>query len=85
MAGELPARLACHVYGLLVSSSYTSAGNLMGSLLGTAMTLGNPGAPDLFLLYRQHQLAVHSLVWVAFTMLINPLRLRTEPRLKLYF
>ncbi len=47
--------------------------------------LRNSGTPDLPLLYRQQQLAVHSLVWVAFTMLINPLRLRTEPRLKLYF
>jgi NADH dehydrogenase len=35
-------------------------------------------------LYKKHQLALHGFVWVALTTLINLLRLRTEPRLKLH-
>ena len=35
-------------------------------------------------LYKKHQLALHGFSWVVLATLINLIRLRTEPRLKLH-
>jgi NADH dehydrogenase len=71
-------------YGSLVSLSYSSVGNLMGNLLGSVMVEGRIARLTYQSLYKQHQLALPGLVWVVLVTLINVIRLRTEPRLKLH-
>jgi NADH dehydrogenase len=84
LEGEPPVEFVYNDYGSLVSLSYSSVGNLMGNLLGTVMVEGMLARLTYLSLYKKHQLAVHGFVWVALTTLINLLRLRTEPRLKLH-
>jgi NADH:ubiquinone reductase (H+-translocating) len=67
-------------YGSLVSLSYSSVGNLLGSI----MVEGRIARLTYQSLYKKHQLALHGLVWVVLVTLINVIRLRTEPRLKLH-
>ncbi len=45
---------------------------------------GAPARLTYLRLDKQHQLAVHGFLWVALVSLINLLRLRTDPRLKLH-
>lgn len=71
-------------YGSLVSLSDSSVGELMGNLLGSVMLEGRIARLTYLSLYKKHQLAVHGLSWVVLATLINLLRLRTEPRLKLH-
>jgi NADH dehydrogenase len=56
----------------------------MGNLLGSVMLEGRIARLTYQSLYKKHQLAVHGPVWVALNTLINFLRRRTEPRLKLH-
>ena len=71
-------------YGSLVSLSYSSVGELMGNLLGSVMLEGRVARLTYLSLYKKHQLALHGITWVVLTTLINLIRLRTEPRLKLH-
>jgi NADH dehydrogenase len=71
-------------YGSLISLSYSSVGSLMGNLLGTVMIEGFFARLTYLSLYKKHQLALHGLVWVMLVTLINLIRLKTEPRLKLH-
>jgi NADH:ubiquinone reductase (H+-translocating) len=92
LARNLPARLEGRPmrpfryrdYGSLISLSYSSVGSLMGNLLGTVMIEGFLARLTYLSLYKKHQLALHGLVWVMLTTLINLIRLKTEPRLKLH-
>lgn len=71
-------------YGSLISLSYSSVGNIMGNLLGSVMLEGMVARIAYLSLYKKHQLALHGVVWVGLTSLINLFRLRTEARLKLH-
>lgn len=71
-------------YGSLISLSYSSVGSLMGNLLGTVMIEGFFARLTYLSLYKKHQLALHGIVWVMLVTLINLIRLKTEPRLKLH-
>ncbi len=84
LRGEPPVPFVYRDYGSLVSLSYSSVGQLMGRLLGTVTLEGRLARLTYLSLYKKHQLALHGLVWVVLTTLINVLRLRTEPRLKLH-
>lgn len=84
LRGEAPEAFVYKDYGSLVSLSYSSVGQLMGRLLGTVTLEGRIARLTYLSLYKKHQLALHGLVWVVLTTLINLLRLRTEPRLKLH-
>lgn len=84
LRGRPPVPFVYHDHGSLISLSYSSVGSLMGNLLGTVMVEGMLARLTYLSLYKKHQLALHGFVWVALTTLINLLRLRTEPRLKLH-
>jgi len=92
LAKTLPARLRGRPmrpfryrdYGSLISLSYSSVGSLMGNLLGTVMIEGFLARLTYLSLYKKHQLALHGLIWVMLATLINLIRLKTEPRLKLH-
>jgi NADH dehydrogenase len=84
LRGEPPVPFVYSDYGSLVSLSYSSVGQLMGRLLGTVTLEGRLARLTYLSLYKKHQLALHGLVWVVLTTMINLLRLRTEPRLKLH-
>jgi NADH:ubiquinone reductase (H+-translocating) len=84
LRGQPPVRFVYKDYGSLVSLSYSSVGNLMGNLLGSVMVEGRIARLTYQSLYKKHQLALHGLVWVVLVTLINVIRLRTEPRLKLH-
>ncbi len=92
LAKNLPARLqgkpmrpfVYRDYGSLISLSYSSVGSLMGNLLGTVMIEGFLARLTYLSLYKKHQLALHGLIWVMLATLINLIRLKTEPRLKLH-
>ncbi len=71
-------------YGSLISLSYSTIGSLMGNLLGSVTIEGKIAQLTYRLLYKKHQLALHGWLWVALTSLINLIRLKTEPRLKLH-
>jgi NADH dehydrogenase len=71
-------------YGSLISLSYSSVGSLMGNLLGMVMIEGFLARLTYLSLYKKHQLALHGFIWVMLATLINLIRLRTEPRLKLH-
>jgi NADH dehydrogenase len=77
-------KLVYRDYGSLISLSYSSVGSLMGNLLGSVMIEGFLARMAYLSLYKKHQLALHGFTWVTLTTLINVLRLRTEPRLKLH-
>ena len=82
--GGAPANFEYKDYGSLVSVSYSSVGTLMGNLLGNVMLEGRMARLTYESLYKKHQLAVHGLVWVSLITLINMMRRRTAPRLKLH-
>ncbi len=84
LRGEPPVTFRYADYGSLISLSYSSVGQLMGVLLGTVTLDGKIARLTYLSLYKKHQLAVHGIVWVVLSTLINLLRLRTEPRLKLH-
>jgi NADH dehydrogenase len=84
LRGRPPVPFVFRDYGSLISLGYESVGKLMGNLLGTVMIEGLLARLTYLSLYKKHQLALHGFVWVALTTLINLLRLRTEPRLKLH-
>jgi len=71
-------------YGSLISLSYSSVGSLMGNLLGTVVIEGFLARLTYLSLYKKHQLALHGIIWVMLATLINLIRLKTEPRLKLH-
>ena len=71
-------------YGSLISLSYSSVGNIMGNLLGSVMLEGTVARIAYISLYKKHQLALHGMVWVVLTTLINLFRMKTEARLKLH-
>jgi len=71
-------------YGSLISLSYSSVGNIMGNLLGSVMLEGMIARIAYLLLYKKHQLALHGVIWVGLMTLVNLIRRRTEPRLKLH-
>jgi NADH dehydrogenase len=84
LRGEPPRPFVYKDYGSLVSLSYSSVGTLMGNLLGSVMIEGRLARLTYLSLYKKHQLAVHGVMWVVLASLINLIRLRTEPRLKLH-
>jgi NADH dehydrogenase len=84
LAGKPPRRFVYKDYGSLISLSYSSIGNLMGSLLGSVMIEGWFARLTYLSLYKRHQLALHGPVWVVLSSLAGLIRLRTEPRLKLH-
>ena len=71
-------------YGSLISLSYSSVGSIMGNLLGSVMLEGAIARLAYLMLYKKHQLALHGLIWVGLMTLVNLIRRRTEPRLKLH-
>jgi NADH dehydrogenase len=71
-------------YGSLISLSYSSVGSLMGNLLGSVMLEGMIARLAYLMLYKKHQLALHGVIWVGLMTLVNLIRRRTEPRLKLH-
>jgi NADH dehydrogenase len=71
-------------YGSLISLSYSSVGSLMGNLLGSVMLEGMIARLAYLMLYKKHQLALHGVIWVGLMTLVNMIRRRTEPRLKLH-
>jgi NADH dehydrogenase len=81
--GELP-KFVYRDYGSLISLSYSSVGSLMGNLLGSVMLEGMVARLAYLLLYKKHQLALHGFLWVGLMTLVNLIRRRTEPRLKLH-
>jgi NADH dehydrogenase len=81
--GDLP-KFVYRDYGSLISLSYSSVGNLMGNLLGSVMLEGMIARLAYLLLYKKHQLALHGFLWVGLMTLVNLIRRRTEPRLKLH-
>ena len=81
--GELP-KFVYRDYGSLISLSYSSVGSLMGNLLGSVMLEGMIARLAYLLLYKKHQLALHGFLWVGLMTLVNLIRRRTEPRLKLH-
>jgi NADH dehydrogenase len=84
LRGQPPVKFVYKDYGSLVSLSYSSVGNLMGNLLGSVMIEGKLARLTYLSLYKKHQMAVHGLLWVVLASLINIIRLKTEPRLKLH-
>ncbi len=82
--GKPPVPFVYKDYGSLVSLSYSSVGELMGNLLGSVMLEGRVARLTYLSLYKKHQLALHGISWVVLATLINLIRLRTEPRLKLH-
>lgn len=82
--GRPPVPFVFHDYGALVSLGYGSVGKLMGNLFGSVMLEGMLARLTYLSLYKKHQLALHGFLWVALRTLIDFLRLRTEPRLKLH-
>jgi NADH dehydrogenase len=80
---ELP-KFVYRDYGSLISLSYSSVGSLMGNLLGSVMLEGMIARLAYLMLYKKHQLALHGVVWVGLMTLVNLIRRRTEPRLKLH-
>jgi len=70
--------------GSLVSISDTGVGAIMGNLLGDVILEGALARFAYLSLYKMHQRALHGSVWVALNSLINLLRRRTEPRMKLH-
>jgi NADH dehydrogenase len=71
-------------YGSLISLSYSSVGSIMGNLLGSVMLEGAIARLAYLMLYKKHQLALHGFIWVGLMTLVNLIRRRTEPRLKLH-
>ena len=84
LEGGPPVPFVYKDYGSLVSLSYSSVGELMGNLLGSVMLEGKLARLTYLSLYKKHQLALHGLAWVVLATLVNLIRLRTEPRLKLH-
>ena len=84
LRGQPPVKFVYKDYGSLVSLSYSSVGNLMGNLLGSVMVEGKIARLTYLSLYKKHQMALHGLTWVVLVTLINVIRLKTEPRLKLH-
>ena len=84
LAGKPPLPFLYKDYGSLVSLSYSSVGSLMGNLLGSVMIEGKIARLTYQSLYKKHQLALHGPIWVGLVTLMNLIRLRTEPRLKLH-
>ncbi len=80
---ELP-KFVYRDYGSLISLSYSSIGSLMGNLLGSVMLEGMIARLAYLMLYKKHQLALHGVIWVGLMTLVNLIRRRTEPRLKLH-
>jgi NADH dehydrogenase len=80
---ELP-KFIYRDYGSLISLSYSSVGSLMGNLLGSIMLEGMIARLAYRMLYKKHQLALHGFIWVGLMTLVNLIRRRTEPRLKLH-
>jgi len=80
LRGQPPHKFTYKDYGSLVSLSYSSVGNLLGSV----MVEGKIARLTYLSLYKQHQMALHGLTWVVLVTLINFIRLKTEPRLKLH-
>lgn len=80
---ELP-KFVYRDYGSLISLSYSSVGSLMGNLLGSVMLEGMIARLAYLMLYKKHQLALHGVIWVGLMTLVNLIRRRTEPRLKLH-
>jgi NADH dehydrogenase len=81
--GELP-KFVYRDYGSLISLSYSSVGSIMGNLLGSVMLEGMIARLAYLMLYKKHQLALHGVIWVGLMTLVNLIRRRTEPRLKLH-
>jgi NADH:quinone reductase (non-electrogenic) len=81
--GELP-KFVYRDYGSLISLSYSSVGSIMGNLLGSVMLEGMIARLAYLMLYKKHQLALHGFIWVGLMTLVNLIRRRTEPRLKLH-
>ena len=71
-------------YGSLISLSDRSVGNIAVVVLGSITVRGMLAKLVYMSLYKKHQLALHGPIWVALASLINLIRLRTEPRLKLH-
>jgi NADH dehydrogenase len=84
LQGQPPQAFVYRDYGSLISLSYSSVGSIMGNLLGSVMLEGMIARMAYLLLYKKHQLALHGFIWVALITLVNLIRRRTEPRLKLH-
>ena len=82
--GRRAPRFIYRDYGSLISLSYSTVGNLMGSLLGSVMLEGMIARLAYLFLYKKHQLALHGAIWVVLATLGSLIKLRTEPRLKLH-
>ncbi len=84
LEGRPGRRFVYRDYGSLISLSYSSVGNLMGNLLGSVMLEGMIARLAYLTLYKKHQLALHGMIWVGLATLVNLIKRRTEPRLKLH-
>lgn len=71
-------------YGSLVSLSQSSVGNLMGNLTGNHFIEGWLARFIYLSLYRSHQWVLHGTLRTLALMLVDILRRRIKPRLKLH-
>ena len=72
-------------YGSLVSlSTFTAVGNLMGNFSGSVFLEGWRARLFYISLYRMHQVALHGIFRMGFSMVGNLLGSGTKPRLKLH-
>lgn len=73
-----------HDYGSLVSLSQSSVGNLMGNLTGNHFIEGWLARIIYLSLYRSHQWVLHGTFRTLALMMVDTLRRRVRPRLKLH-
>lgn len=84
LSGGAPIDFVYHDYGSLVSLSQSSVGNLMGNLTGSHFIEGWLARVIYLSLYRSHQWVLHGTLRTLALMLVDILRRRIKPRLKLH-
>ena len=71
-------------HGSLISLSQSFIGNLMGNLIGTRFVEGYVARWVYLSLYRSHQIVLHGTFRTILMMIVDRLRRRFKPRLKLH-
>jgi len=84
LKGGAPIDFVYRDYGSLVSLSQSSVGNLMGNLTGNHFIEGWLARFIYLSLYRSHQWVLHGTLRTLALMLVDILRRRIKPRLKLH-
>jgi len=86
LRGAAPRPWRYRDFGSLVSlGTYSTVGNLMGTLVGGNLWIEGHFARMMYLsLYKMHELALHGFWKVAFDTLARMITRRTEPNVKLH-